>query len=158
MGDVATSGPFVDTLSRHWSELGEAAGRTLGEALGFNYGVKVVYAELLGASIEQVAEAPGFPTGLLKDVTENRLSSFKVVNFDELERNRPEPRPQSPKAPDPKAPRLEQIWYDVGFDLGTREGYVPGIRPGMDRAYEHLLATSGKPEANRIPSPQSTGR
>lgn len=138
-----TSGPFVDALSRYWSDQGKADGLTLGTARGFNYGLRLIFGEVKKGNPPQPAEVPIW---LVKKESDNHRLSFPCVPLEE-----PKNRiPGSPPAA--KGPCLEQLWYDVGFELGSQEGYGPAIPQGMNAAYD-FLRNAVNEETPRHPPP-----
>jgi hypothetical protein len=91
--------------------------------------LRVIFAEKHHVSLDEAPRQADFPGVLVRDDTERRLDHFPLVN--------------TGSTPDSSGPCLEQIWYDIGFDLGKKEAYGPAIREGMDRAYEYLITVSG---------------
>ena len=108
----ATSGPFVDQISLHWSELGRNDGMPIGLIKGFNYGIKVVIYESNAK--------------LLKETADNRPGDLKALDeeIDKVIKLLSKPLPEPPYRrkdfpilyvpdPDKPGPSLEQIWYDI---------------------------------------------
>lgn len=117
-----TQGPIVDRISRFWCQRGETDGRVCGEAIGFNRGVRAILAEF-----SKNSPSPP-PPGLIRDETEQRKAQFLSLYGE----------PSSGTA------CLEQIWYDIGYEIGKQKAYADGLQQGIDAAYDYLSKTYGK--------------
>jgi hypothetical protein len=145
MGE-ATSGPFVDAISRHWSQLGREAGGPLGWAQGYNYGIKAVYIEAKGRPQDTLEGIEALiPKGLYLPASADRPNKFCTVKGNDPKENPPQPC-------------LEQIWFDIGFEMARSEEYVRGIPAGAEAAYRSLRESTRNDDAKRVPPPPKEPR